>query len=135
MPASETVLTVADAIKIAWNIRDGVAQGTPPTPAEALAIIEGHKPGFNWLTGAAAIQVLKAHLQNPQPTMQTTAAPQVEAQDLQTLFDLLREARDKIDVAGGIVDWTSEDAEDSGEEYFGQSVCDRIAAMLTKYRQ
>ena len=66
----------------------------------------------------------------------TTAAKtiQIGRAEFQGLLSLLREAKDKIDVASGIVDWTAEDAEDSGEEYFGEDVCDRIEAVLNKYK-
>lgn len=59
---------------------------------------------------------------------------QIGREKFSTILDLLREAKDKIDVASGIVDWTSEDAADSGEEYFGQSVRDRIEAVLTEHK-
>jgi hypothetical protein len=59
---------------------------------------------------------------------------QIERAEFDGLLSLLREAKDKIDVASGIVDWTKEDAEDSGEECFGEHVCDRIGEVLDKYK-
>jgi hypothetical protein len=58
----------------------------------------------------------------------------IDSKKFNDILSLLREAKDKIDVASGIVDWTKEDAEDSGEECFGEHVCDRIEEVLDKYK-
>ncbi len=58
----------------------------------------------------------------------------VDEQSADNAFELLHEAKAKIDIAGGIVDWTKEDAEESGEDFFGADICERIESLLTKFK-
>jgi hypothetical protein len=58
------VVDLETAINIAWDIRDGVLHRQEPRPTveEALQLLNDHRPGFNWLTGAACRKVLREHL-------------------------------------------------------------------------
>jgi hypothetical protein len=71
-------LTVDDCVEIAWGIKDASRRCPRPTPREALEILNAHRPGYVWLTGESAIEVLTEHLARPEAY---TAAELLEVED------------------------------------------------------
>lgn len=71
-------MTIDEAIRIAWGIKDPTHGCPRPSADEALQILKNYNPGHTWLTGQAACDAVREHLDKE---FAFTLAELVEAED------------------------------------------------------